>query len=147
MSVLLFGHDEALAKWCAARIPHVGEAGFGPCRAIGIATGTGPDDKLLAVCIYHNYQPTYGVVEISFAAKSPRWATRANIRALLSVAFEQYKVRKVCLQIPSDNTRALRFNAGIGMRREAIFRHHYAPKRHAVVVSMMADEFRAKWKQ
>lgn len=145
MTALIFGHDEHLAAWCAARIPHVGKAGFGPCRAVGVATGTRPDDKLLAVCVYHNWHPDYGVAEISFAASSPRWATRENIRRLLSVPFEQYGCRKVCTQTPSDNARAIKFNEGIGMRREAVLRHHFAPKRHAVIMSMMADEFRRKW--
>lgn len=147
MSVLIFGHDDALAKWCAARIPHVGKAGFGPCRAIGVATGNQPDDTLLAVVVYHDYVPSYGVCQLSMAARSPKWASREAIRGLLSVPYEQYGCRKVWTATPSDNLRAIRFNEGIGFRREAILRHHYAPRRHAVICSMLRNEFEARWKK
>lgn len=147
MSVLIFGHDDALAKWCAARIPHVGKTGFGPCRAIGVATGNQPDDTLLAVVVYHDYMQHYGVCQVSVAARSPKWATRETIRALLSVPYEQFRCRKVWSAMPSDNHRAIRFNEGIGFRREAILRHHYAPRRHAVITSMMRNEYEARWKK
>ena len=143
MPVLIYGHDEALAKWCAMRIPHVGELGFGACKAVGVATAPlgEPGAKLLAVCVYHNWIPIYGVCEISFAASSPRWATRGVMRALLDIPFKQYKCRKVCLMIPMDNERALKFNEGIGFRRDGILRHHIADGRHAVVMSMMRSEY------
>lgn len=145
MSVLIFGHDAALADWCAKRIPDTGGK-FGPCVAIGVATGNGPDDKLLGVCVFHNYDKLHGLVELSFASTSPRWASRGVIRALLSVPFEQYKCRKVCMEIEHTNKRALRFNEGIGFRREATLRHHFGPHRHVVVLSMMKHEYEARWK-
>lgn len=143
MPRLLFGHDEKLARWCADHIPHVGADGFGPCRAVGVTSDDGA--RLLGVCVFHNYHRSVGLVEISFAAVSPKWATRGIIRALLSVAFEQYGCRKVCLQIPHDNARAIRFNEGIGFRREATLRHHYGQGRHVLVLSMMLNEYRARW--
>lgn len=138
---LVFGHDESLARWAAQQIPHVGAAGFGPCKAIGVAKNR----KLWAVCVYHNYAPSYGVCEISFAAVTPRWATKENIRRLLSVPFDQYGCRKVCLTIPHDNARALRFCTGIKFRKEATLRHHFAPGRHAVILSMLRNEYRQHW--
>lgn len=140
---LIFGQDAAMAKWAAGRIPHVGEAGFGPCRAIGV--GDVGKRRLYAACVYHNLIQQYAVCEISFAASTPRWATKGNIRALLSVPFNQYGMRKVYLTIPIDNKRALRFCEGIHFRKEATLRHHFAPGRHALVLSMMASEYRQHW--
>jgi RimJ/RimL family protein N-acetyltransferase len=143
MSVLIIGHGQALAKWAARRIPHVGDAGFGPCDAVGIATGFSRDDKLLAVVVYHDL--VYDTCQLSCAAASPRWASPSTIRALLSVPFEQWGCRKVWTATPSSNVRALRFNEGIGFRREAVLRHHFAQKQHAVICSMMRSEYERRW--
>lgn len=146
MTALIFGHDEAMAAWCARRIPHVGAAGFGPCRAIGIASSAEPDARMLAACVFHDYQPAFATCQISFAAASPRWASRETIRGLLAVPFDQYGCNKVWVAIPHDGKRALRFCLGIGMVREATLRHHFGPKRHAVICSMLDKEYRARWR-
>ena len=146
MSFLVIGQDDKIAAWCAAQIPHVGAAGFGLSKAIGVAIEHPSGPRLIAACVYHNWIEAYGICEISFAALSPRWATKPNIRALLAVPFAQYKARKVYLQIPADNARALRVSAGIGFKREAVLRHHYAAGRHGVVMSMMRDEWAQTWR-
>src|SRR5215831_21209947 len=96
---LIFGHDKALAYWCSRRIPHVGDVGFGPCVAIGVASGPNSEDRLLAVAVYHEWSEAAGTIQISFAAASPRWATRQTIGRLLFYPFEQLGVRKVWLAI------------------------------------------------
>jgi hypothetical protein len=74
---LVFGHDESLSRWAAQQIPHVGEAGFGACKAIGVAHNR----KLWAVCVYHNYAPAYGVCEISASPRSRRAGPRKRTSA------------------------------------------------------------------
>lgn len=151
-NTLLFGFDEQFARWACDRIPW---AQYSPdMRAIGVADGAEPGSKLLAVCIYHNYvetrtidgKPWYGLCEISFAAASPRWASRRTISNLLRVPFNQYKCRKIVTVIPSTNKRAIRFNEGIGLKREGTLRHHYAKNVHASVHGMMASEYERLWK-
>ena len=139
---LIFGHDEKIAAWVARQIPHVSPAGFGPCKAIGVAVGGVP----VAGIVYHDYQPHVGVVQISMASTSPLWAKRNTIRALLSVPFEQYQCYKVWTAIPADNERAIRFNRGIGMKAEGTLRHQFGKKRHAVIYGMTFDEYAAKWR-
>lgn len=145
MTALIFGHDQAIARWVASQIKRVNPDGFGPCTAIGIATGTSPTDQLLAGIVYHDYQHWAQTVSISFAAASPRWATKETIRRLLHVPFEQYHCRKVWMAIPSDNPRAIRLNEGLGFKREATLRDHFAPKVHAIILSMLFHEWRATW--
>lgn len=144
---LLFGFDEALAKWACSKIPW---ADYSPTmRAIGVADGPDATDNLLAVCIYHNYtpikmiggKPWYGTCEISFAAASPAWATRRTIKNLLNIAFSQYKCRKVFTVIPSSNIRAIEFNKGIGLKLEGSPRHHFAKGVHACLFGLMKSEF------
>lgn len=140
---LIFGQDERVAAWAARQLPHVGEAGFGPCRAVAIVSGA---DHPLGAIIYHDYQKNHGTVQISMATVSPLWAQPQTVRDLLAIPFDQYRVRKVWTCIPSDNERAQRFNAGIGMKREAVLRDHFAPKRHAVIYGMLDREYAARWR-
>jgi RimJ/RimL family protein N-acetyltransferase len=141
---LIYGQDEKVAAWVAGRIPHVGAAGFGPCRAVAVVHG----DKPLGAVVYHDYNPHHGVCQISMAATSPLWAKRETILDLLAIPFRQYRCRKVWTCIPSDNERAIRFNHGIGMVREAVLRHHFGHKRAAWIFGMMVGEYDAlceKW--
>jgi len=146
MSTLILEHSAALAGWAAGRIPHVGAAGFGHCTAIGIASGDGADDELYAVAVFHDWQPVAKTLQVSLAARSPRWATPSTLRALLHYVFEQAGANKLWVAIPDDNVRAIRFNIGIGMIREAVLRHHCGWNRHAVILSMLEPEYRdSRW--
>lgn len=136
-NTLIFGQDEKVAAWVARQLPHVGSAGFGACRAIAVLSG----DKPVAGIVYHEYDATHGTCQISMASTSPLWAKPQTVADLLAVPFLQYRVRKVWTCIPSDNERAIRFNYGIGMVREAVLRHQFGHKRAAWVFGMMADEY------
>lgn len=149
---LIFGYDEKLARWACERIPWLA---YSPTmRAVGVADGDEEASQLLGVCIYHGFvetkvidgKPWYGLCEISFAARSPRWASRRTISNLLRIPFLQYNCRKVLTVIPSSNTRAIEFNKGIGLKWEASLRHHFAKGVHAQVFSIMRSEFEVRWK-
>jgi len=149
---LIFGFDEQLARWACERIPW---ASYSPnMRAVGVADGDGPDARLLAVCIYHNYipiqqvggKPWYGLCEVGFASATPRWATRSTIRSLMSIPFLQYDCRKVVAIVPSTNEPAIRLLEGIGAKQEGPLRHHFAKGVHACVFGMMRWEFEERWK-
>lgn len=138
-NTLVFGQDEKVAAWVAAQIPHVGAVGFGPCRAVAVVSGNKP----LGAIVYHDYSAQHGVCQISMASVSPFWAKPQTVIDLLGIPFRQYRCRKVWTCIPSDNERAIRFNYGIGMVREAVLRHHFGHKRAAWVFGMMASEYDA----
>lgn len=140
---LIFGQDERVAAWAARQLPHVGEAGFGLCRAVAIVSGS---DQPLGAIVYHDYNRQYGTVQISMATVSPMWAQPQTIRDLLAIPFDQYRCNKVWTCIPADNKRAQRFNAGIGMVREGVLRDVFGRKRNGFVYGMLAHEYRAKWR-
>ena len=135
---LVFGQDERVAAWVAKQLPHVGAAGFGPCRAIAVM---GADGRALAGLVYHEYNEQAGTVQLSMAAESPMWATRGTIRALLSVPFEQFKCFKVWTATPHGNARALKVNEHIGFKREATLAHHYGRGNHAIICRMLAPDY------
>jgi len=134
----IHGQDALVAEWVAARIPHIGGPdAFGPHATVGVAN----DDKLIAGIVYHNYLPRYGHCEISFAADTPRFATRGVIRALLSVPFEQYACRTASLMIPHKAARVLRFVGGIGFVRRGCLPEFFAPGVHGEVYSMTMKDY------
>ena len=140
---LLHGPDvtEPLARWAAMRIPHVGAAGFGPCWAVGITHG----ESVSAVVVFHDWQDTAGTVQLSCAADTWRGASRRLLYEILAVPFLGKlgaPVRKVFTVTPHTNTPALRFNERTGFKREAVLRHHYAHKVHAVISSVLEPEWR-----
>lgn len=143
---LIFGHDAEVAAWVAARIPHVQRVEtFGPLAAIGVAR----EDELIAGVVYHNYLAEYQIGEVSFAASSPRWATRGNVVALLSVPFAQYGWRRLTSVVRHDNERVQRLLSGLGFKREGTVREMFAtqPKAHGVVYGMLAREYAALLKR
>lgn len=91
MPVLIKGFNHELARWCAMRIPHVGAAGFGPCQALGVAAGPNEEDEFYAVCVFHEWQERNRTIQLSMAARSPKWASPKIIGQLLSYPFEELK--------------------------------------------------------
>jgi len=135
---LLFGQDDAVAGWVAARIPHVGDLGFGACKAIGVVGASG---VLAAGLVYHDYQPRARTIQLSMAADSPRWATKQVIRLLLFYPFEELGLNKVWTATPHTNTRALKFNKGVGFVQEGVLRHQFGPGEHAVICGMLRKDY------
>lgn len=144
---LVFGQSERLADMAAKELKGIwGNVGFGPCQAIGVATGLSNTDSLMAICVYHDYFPEFGTCQVSICSWSPLWAQKGIIRALLSVPFEQYGVKKLCSLIPKDNERALKFNLGIGFKQEAVLRNQLGPNRHLCFTYMMEPVYRKLYK-
>lgn len=135
---LVHGDDAAVAEWVAARIPHVGTVqALGPHVAIGVAN----DNGMVAGCVYHNYIAAYQACEISFAASTPKFATREVIRGLLSVPYEQFGCRTVTLLVPHTSKRVHRFVGGIGFKRRGCMPEFFAPGVHCEVFSMTRQNY------
>lgn len=151
MAVLLTDRrlSPELAEWAASRIAHVGAAGFGPCSSVGIAMR----GELAAVAVWHDFQPQHGTLQVSLASATPRWANRHTFGRILGLAFEQpwgvrpVWIRKVWSSMPSSNPRVIDFNIAMGFKREAVLRHHFGHNEHAVITSILAGEFRAKYRR
>lgn len=143
---LLFARDEnetrLVAEWIVARVPNMRGGGVGPCVAAGVVR----DGCMVAGVAFHDWQPGYDTMQLSMAADSPRWASSAVLRGLFRYAFVTAGANKLWTATPHLNERALRFNIGLGMKREATLRHHFGAKSHAVVCSMLRAEWqRSRW--
>lgn len=133
-------YDDSLWKWAADRIDHCPPDPFGACRAVGVE-----DKELIAVCVYHNFIAEHKRCEISFCASSPRWARKGIIRELLWIPFGQYACETVYTFTAHTNTRALRFNEGIGLTNPVQIEDYFGPNLHAVVRRMKRAEFHERY--
>lgn len=148
MSVIVTGNDELFAAWAAKQIPIIAHRGFGPCKTLTFATGYEATDQLLAVCVFHDFDPKYMTIGLSFASNPVlpvRWCTRGNIRAILAIPFEQYKVRKVRAIFDIKNKAAERLRQLVGFKIEGYARDEFGPKHHAVLTGMLKREYEATW--
>lgn len=135
---LLFMRDQEVADWVAQRIPHLRGPGFGACRAIGVISDQG---EMLAGVVYHDFQAAYETIQLSMAADSPRWAKRGVIRGLLHYPFEQVGIHKLWTATPHTNTRAIKFNKGVGFKQEAVLAHQFGVGTHGVICRMLSADY------
>ena len=116
--MLVYGHDDKIAKWTAGLIPHVDE--FEKYIGIGYLS----NDRLIAGFIFNDYHSKFGTIQLSMAALSPMWARKEVIAEVLRYPFEQLGC----------------YNAHIGFRKEAILAHQFG-KRHCVMMRMLRPDY------
>lgn len=140
IGTLVFGADEMVADWVAARIPHVRwPEKFGSPEKV-TTIGLEREGRLIAGFVYHGYDSDWHSIEMSMAAIGPRWATWPTIMAVLHYPFEQLGCNVVAAAVPHTNRRALKANAAIGFRQEGVLRHRFG-RDHAVIQSMLRREY------
>lgn len=142
---LVYGEDQLVAAWVAARIPHMarwGTADFGPCQAIGVAA---EDGEPLAGVVYHNYRPHTRDIELSFASASPKWLTRRLIVGLMSYPFSQLDCQRVTGVTPKRSRAAREFLDKFGFKREGVIRRGFGDD-DAIISGLLKHEWeRSRW--
>ena len=133
--MLLYGHDDKIAEWTAGLIPHVDE--FEHYIGIGYLS----NDRLIAGFIFNDYHSEFGTIQLSMAALSPMWARKEVIAEGLRYPFEQLGCYKVFTATPADNENAIKVNAHIGFRKEAILAHQFGKKRNCVMMRMLLPDY------
>lgn len=127
--------DHRLAEWIANRIPGMSAVDLQRHAAtVGIVS----KGELIAAMACGGKER--GNVEITFAADSPKWATRATIAKLMHWPFVQLDCHRVTTRIAASNARAIRFNEGIGFRREGVIREGWGPGEDAILLGLLRDE-------
>lgn len=104
-----------LSKWAAEIIWPGGRdlRYFGEQLCLAVADGT----ELIAVVVYHNYEPEAGVIEMSGAAKTEGlryWMSYDVLREMYRYPFEECGVQLVVHRVASDNKRLLRLLGRLG---------------------------------
>lgn len=135
---LCFDQNDIIVNWVWQRIPEIGEMGFGPSTALGVVSESGIP---LAGAVFHDYRPDFKSVMISFAADSPRWASRNIVSLILGYPFCQLGVHKLRAAVPHTNEKSLRLTKGIGFCTEGTLRDEFGPGKHAVMWRMFAKDY------
>jgi|SRR5213595_165503 len=111
MSRLVYGEDERLLPWAAARI---GLESFRPdARTIGLER----DGVLVAVVVFDGFSSVDANMHVA-SDGSARWLNRAFLAACFAYPFVQCRLRRVTGLVPATNRAALRFDEHLGFRRE-----------------------------
>lgn len=82
---------------------------FGNCRTMAVLDR---DGVMVAGLVFHNWSPENGVIEISAAAITPKWATRTVLKTALGYVFAHCQM--AVARIAEDNMPARRLWKGIG---------------------------------
>lgn len=112
------GHEtETLSRLVADRIwPNKG-FDFGPCRGIAVVDD---ENRLAAGLIYHNYDETADVIEISGAAWAKGWLTRPVLRVMYEFPFIDCDCQAVVQRVSDDDTAQHRMLKSYGAERYRI---------------------------
>lgn len=119
--MIIFPDDKQnpfLKAWIEKRL----EAPLGVCQCIAVMR----DNKLVAVAAYSNYRVNGDVpldIEVSFAADTPRWATRQAVAGVLAYPFLSLGTQRVTALCRKSTRKARRLLVGIGFREEGAHRH------------------------
>lgn len=141
---LVLGADAEVAAWVAAHIPLMQGQAFGPNRAMAVMSDR---DEMLGGVVFHNWQPAYRNIEVSFASTGPRWLTRDLIQAILSYPFDALRVQRLTAVTPRQARPARQFLEKFGFRREGLVRHGFGTD-DAVISGLLEKEWRASpWSQ
>ncbi len=126
--MLIYGHDRELSLWAGQ---HLGYAG--PIRgaqdpvAIGVARG----GAIVAAAVFHDYR--WVSIEVTFVTTSPSWASRNNIKAILSYPFVQLGCKRLTAITPEDNRPARAFLERLGFVQEGVHPDSYADNDAAAI--------------
>ena len=94
------GQNEAVAQFVMSLVPEC-RRGWQTYTTIGFVL----DGSLIGGTVYHDYEPDWGVIQMSSAATSPRWLTRETLRAIFGFPFNELNCRNVVMRVSSLNTR------------------------------------------
>jgi RimJ/RimL family protein N-acetyltransferase len=135
---LVLDQSPAVAAWVAARIPQMtGAADFGLASAIGVVA---EDGRALGGVVFHNYQPRFRNIEVSFASDTPRWLTRNLIRQILAYPFDQLDCARITAITPKKAHAARAFLDHFGFKREGVVRWGFGDD-DAIVSGLLKREW------
>lgn len=132
---------QRLLVWAKDRLPQIDD--FGPPE-MTIPIGIVRSGELLAVAVWHNFRGTN--IEVSFAADSPRWATKQSVRFVIGFPFWYIPgVRRVSAICEQRNKRVRKLLRGIGFREEGVLQDLFL-RDNGVLYAMTKRWFmRSKW--
>lgn len=109
---------------------------IGPYGTLGILNGS----KLLGAVVFHNWQDEWGVIELSAAADSPRWLSRATIREIMNICFVQHKCQQLITRQAAENERAVQIYRFLGFT-EILLPNMRGKGKHEILMALTDEEW------
>lgn len=114
-------------------------------REVGMSPGTvmavcdGPN--VIGACLFHNYEPDAGVIELTSASVSAKWLNRTVLSEMFGYAFDQMKCQAAIMRVDPENSRMCRIASAFGFKRYDIPRLRGRNKADAIFI-LGDDEWR-----
>lgn len=140
---VLYGADQQVADFVAARIPSVAERGWPKdYTALGVVI----DHKLVGGIVFTNCHatPDLGIydIEMSGAFDDPRWCLPQTLARLFSYPFVQVGCVRMTTITGASNARARRLDERLGFVQEGVIRKGLDGVEDAIVYGMLREECR-----
>lgn len=127
--------SDQFADFVAARVPQC-QRGFGECQALGVVE----DDKIIGALVFHNWVPENGTIEVSGAADSPRWYSRAVIEAATDYVFRRLGCQMMIARQRRDNIKARKCWLALGADEVRIPRM-YGREADGTVITLTEEQW------
>ena len=108
----------------------------------GTVLAVAEDNRIIGACLFHNWQPDEGVIELTSASISPRWLSRPVLRVMFGYAFDQLGCQAAVMRVDPANTRMCRIASAFGFQRYDIPRLRGRDKAEALFI-LGDDEWRS----
>lgn len=99
MIEFLYGHDKEVAEFVSQFISR-GAAPTGRFKAIGVLDG---DLRLIAGCVYFNYDDEADVMEFALASIDRRWANKTMFKRMFEYPFIECGCQMLFTRVRADN--------------------------------------------
>lgn len=99
-------------------------------------------ETIIGACLFHNWQPDEGVIELTSASVSPRWLNRPVLQAMFAYAFDALRCQAAVMRVDPENTRMCRIASAFGFKRYDIPRLRGRNKAEALFI-LGDDEWRS----
>lgn len=134
---LVLGHDTEIGEFVARRIKHMHGAKFVNFTTMGIIRR----GELIGGIIFHDHQPEYKSVVVSYAFDRPSWASPSVLASISQYVFVQLGCQRMATYTPRKNKRSRKFVEGVGFKLEGCARKALGTD-DAMVYGMLRNECR-----
>ena len=110
---------------------------FGPCTAIGVIR----ENRLAGGVVYHDHQPNFRSIMVSFAFDTPKWATPSVLGSVCAYPFIQLDCNRVTALVARKNKRSRKMVEGIGFKQEGCARRAFLSD-DAIIYGLLRRECR-----
>lgn len=140
MTTVVVNQDDRIGGFVAKGLNGVESIeDFGKFVTIGIER----DGDLIAGCVYNNMRTHENVpfdMNIAFYAKNAKWASRANMEAILGYPFDYLKLKRITAVVRKSNKKVKKLISSLGFQYEGKARLAWDGVHDAYIYGMTKED-------